>query len=233
MSSPYFSTIPPLISYFEHGYFALLKLMRAWRLIKLSIGWDLDESLSNPRIKLLSIASLSSPLEVYCNMGLNTQSYKGLIGTLYACYPVLRFQRGSPPIKRSPSFCVDYRGGEPWLCGFLPRMHMIFCLWTGCHLRCLQNLSSNESRVFDITIGNKEWASSRDVFNAANNVLYVPVELSLFNSTDSLAIINVSLVQSPGSTLGPIVNAAELYAVTAPPPPSTLASDGKRYWTCP
>lgn len=93
----------------------------------------------------------------------------------------------------------------------------------------LQNLSSNESHVFDITISNKKWASSRDVFNATNNFLYVPVELSLFNSTDSLESINVSLVQSPGSTLGPIVNAAELYAATAPPPPSTLASDGKRY----
>ena len=55
------STIPSsLITHFEHGHFTLLKLLRAWGLVKLSIVWALDESLSTPSI--LQIQALNSSL---------------------------------------------------------------------------------------------------------------------------------------------------------------------------
>ena len=51
-------TISPLLSHCKHDHFIItLELLRAWGLVKLSIVWVLNESLSNPSIKLPTLSS--------------------------------------------------------------------------------------------------------------------------------------------------------------------------------
>ena len=70
----YLISFPPLISHFEHGCFTFV-------LIKLSIDWGLEESLSTPSINLHLYASSISQLRFKCK------------GALYKCVLLVSWNR--------------------------------------------------------------------------------------------------------------------------------------------
>jgi hypothetical protein len=87
------------------------------------------------------------------------------------------------------------------------------------------NISQGQRRVFNIIVNGVVEVPNFDVYSEAQSVLYKPVEVPV-ESVSPDGTLNISLAPTPTSTLKPIANAMEVYAVIDKHP-GTLSSDGR------
>lgn len=89
-----------------------------------------------------------------------------------------------------------------------------------------QTIPAGQTRVFDILVNGVLVAPNVNVYTKAQNALYKPIEYSTNTSTlTPTGKMSVNFSAAATSTLGPIVNAVEIFTVHTIES-RTLAADG-------